>query len=114
MLPKCDAFFFAPAIQDLFRLRRDAGWIDLYGREAYDVAVRSTEWVLSLPYPPPSPQRGDDGEELPMEQQELAVRAAWGGPELWPAHRAACPTVGESTRLRTAARSGSAAPTSRR
>ena len=35
------------------RLAWDAGWIDLYGREAYDAAILSTNWVLELKYPPP-------------------------------------------------------------
>ena len=52
----------------------DAEWIRLYGQEAFDAALRHTEWVMSLPFPPE-----DDPESL-------SARAASGLPQLWPAH----------------------------
>ena len=46
------------------------------------------QWVLDLPYPPPpEPQPVASAGEVDWSSQSLAVRAAWGPPELWPAHR---------------------------
>ena len=52
----------------------DAEWIRLYGQEAFDAALRHTEWVMSLPFPP---------EDDPAS---LSAQAASGLPQLWPAH----------------------------
>ena len=56
------------------REQMDEKWIELYGREAYDLAVAATAWVLELPHPPEE----DEG--------SLSYRAASGNAELWPAH----------------------------
>jgi hypothetical protein len=66
----------------------DAAWAEMYGIDAWDAALRSTEWVLDLPYPPPpEPQPVAPAGDVDWSSQSLVVRAAWGPPELWPAHR---------------------------
>ena len=68
--------------------RWDAEWAKLYGQDALERALASTDWVLQLEYPPPPDPRScgvvDPASDL--EDQPLVVRAAWGGPRLWPAH----------------------------
>ena len=59
----------------------DAAWITLYGQAEHDQAIRSTAWVLRLPYPPPTTAPAGSLEEL-------AMQAAAGEPRLWDAHMA--------------------------
>ena len=84
-------------------MRRDGGWIGLYGREAYDRAVAATEWVLDLEYPPPADPRSsgaaDPGDDE-LNEFPLVVQAAWGGPRLWPAHMIAAMSVVQETQLK--------------
>lgn len=66
----------------------DDAWAALYGIYALDAALRSTDWVLDLAYPPPpEPQPIAPAGEVDWPSQSEVVRAAWGPPELWPAHR---------------------------
>ena len=67
---------------------KDAEWVALYGEAAYAQAVAATEWVLGLPFPPPA----EDSFAPAGSPEHLAQRAAWGGPELWPAHLAPTPS----------------------
>ena len=110
------------------QLERDAGWIALYGREAYDASIRSTEWVLALPYPPPpaphapaAGERGADGSGRQRTEAEalmdaasasdsLVIRAAYGWPELWPAHHVPPLDMVRQARLRLAAAGAGALP----
>ena len=58
--------------------RRDASdeaWCALYGREAHEAALKATQGVLRLPFPP---EERDDGEET------LSALAASGDPRRWP------------------------------
>ena len=63
------------------RREADAAWIALYGEAEYQQAIRSTNWVLQLPYPPPTFAPAGSLEEL-------AMQAAAGEPRLWDAHMA--------------------------
>ena len=71
--------------------------------DAFRKSIASTQWVLSLPYPPPPrptvarlPRRGQEeegeiirssgGHAVHVQSLDLVSRAAWGHPEVWPAH----------------------------
>ena len=57
----------------------DAAWAELYGTNAWDAALHSTEWVLDLPYPPPpEPQPVAPAGDVDWSSQSLVVRAALG------------------------------------
>ena len=100
---------------DAERRVRDQGWIAEYGEEAYDTALKATEWVLKLAYPPPPcpvqtiRSSGGQAETIRSsgahatwdDPQTVVVRAAWGGPELWPAQRIDTADVTQLLALRT-------------
>ena len=80
---------------------RDSGWIELYGEEAYDAALKSTQWVLDLPPVPWTSAPAGSGQQDDEEHEAATTsgghpgdrpawadseRAAWGAPRLWDAH----------------------------
>ena len=69
-------------LSEAARRGKDAAWIALYGEAEYAQALRSTEWVLQLPFPPPTSAPAGS-------LDELAIQAAAGEPRLWEAHMAA-------------------------
>ena len=106
--------------------RRDSEWIRLYGERAYADAIAATEWVLSLPYPPPprpaapagdqwgaqEPVRRSSGGHVTFAQPEpLVVQAAWGHPRIWPAHVIDAPNFVRMMALRGRAALRRAVPT---
>ena len=82
--------------------RDDAAWVALYGQEAFDRALASTDWVLQLQYPPPPDPRsgGALAANDQLLDQPLVVQAAWGGPRLWPAHMVAGMSAVQVAQLR--------------
>ncbi len=67
------------------RLEADAPWIALYGRGAYDLAIASTEWVLTMPNPPS------------QDPVHVSFHAAGGEPQVWPNHAVSCGTAAQKT-----------------
>ena len=76
--------------------------MELYGQEAFDRALASTDWVLQLEYPPPADPRsgGVLQKDDELLNQPLVVQAAWGGPRLWPAHMIAGMSAVQLAQLR--------------